>query len=325
MIARAKLAQAYYDSATLLDAGVPILRSLDIMAEGRQGYSKRVVSQVRDSVSQGSSLAESLDQHRNVFPEMDRMVIEAAETAGSLGDSLKMLSQWHEFIHRLTWRIITNLGYPLLVLHAAVLIFSFPALFLGQVGLGGYFGNVLRGLLPFYVPAAAVVAAILFRDKFPRLRLALDWLVLRIPILNRAVYHLSICRYTKAFGLLYKAGVPITECTERATRATGNKMVARLVEGAVASVRRGGMASDGFSPRLPAQYRDLWRIGEETGELDKTVDKITEMTADRADLYFKEFARWLPIVVYFVILIMTAIMILRMASRIPSFSGNWNF
>ena len=325
MIARGKLAQAYYDSATLLDAGVPILRSLDIMIQGRQGYSKRVFSQIRESLSQGSSLAESMDRHRNIFPEMDRMVIEAAETAGSLGDSLKTLSQWHEFIHRITWRMIANMGYPLFILHAAFFIVSFPALFLGQIGIGGYFGNIFRGLLPFYVPVALVVASILLRDRIPWLRLALDWLVLRIPILNRAVYHLSICRYTKAFGMLYKAGVPITECTERATRATGNRIVARLFKGGNASVRQGGMASAGFSPRLPAEYRDLWRIGEETGELDKTVDKVAEIAADRADLFFKEFARWLPIVIYFVILIVTVIMILKMARQIPSFSGNWDF
>ena len=110
--ARSRLAQAYYDLATLLDAGVPILRSLDILIQGQQGHFKRVFSQIRESLSKGSSLSESLDEHRHVFPEMDRMLIEAAETSGSLGDSFKMLSQWHEFVERITRRIQMGLLYP---------------------------------------------------------------------------------------------------------------------------------------------------------------------------------------------------------------------
>ena len=86
--------------------------------------------------------------------------------------------------------------------------------------------------------------------------------------------------------MLYKAGVPISETTERATRATGNMVVARLFQGGFASVRQGGMAWEGFSKRLPAEYLQLWQIGEESGELDKTVDKIAEISADRADLWF---------------------------------------
>ena len=110
---KARLAQAYYDLAVMLDAGVPILRSLDIMIQGRTGHLKQVFSRIRESLSKGSSLAEAMGKHRNVFPDMDRMLIEAAETAGSLNDSFKMLSQWHEFICRITRRIQMGLIYPL--------------------------------------------------------------------------------------------------------------------------------------------------------------------------------------------------------------------
>jgi type II secretory pathway component PulF len=121
--------------------------------------------------------------------------------------------------------------------------------------------------------------------------------------------------------MLYKSGVPITECTQRAHGATGNSVIADLFAGAVLSVRQGGLASDGLSTRLPAEYRDLWRIGEETGELDKTAAKVAEIAADRADLYFQEFARWFPIVIWAAIAAVLIYMIFQRASQIYDFSG----
>jgi len=298
MSSKTRLAQAYYDLAVLLDAGVPILRSLDIVIQGRQGRLKQVFSRIRESLSKGSSLAEAMGKHRNVFPDMDRMLIEAAETAGSLNDSFKMLSQWHEFIHRITRRIQMGLIYPLAILHFGAFVFGVPNLIMGNLTTWGYFRQVGFILLLFYVPAAVIVLLMRLQDRAPAIRVPLDFLVLRIPILGTAIYHLSICRYAKAFGMLYKAGVPMSETTERATRATGNTVVARLFQGGFASVRQGGTAWEGFSKRLPAEYLQLWQIGEEAGELDKTVDKIAQISADRADLWFTSFAFWMPVFVW---------------------------
>jgi len=318
MGARSRLAQAYYDLAALLDAGVPILRSLDILIEGRRGQLKSAFRQVRESLSQGANLAEALDRQPRVFPELDRMLVAAAETSGSLGDSFKMLSQWHEFVHRITRRIQMGLIYPFFMLHAAAFVVGVPSLVLGRIGLGGYLLGVLRILAFLYIPTILVVAAIRLRDRIPLLRLPLDFVVLRIPVLGRAIYHMSVCRYAKAFAMLYKAGVPMTETTERATRATGNVLVARQFAGGRESVRQGAMAWEGFSTRLPAEYRHLWQIGEETGELDKVAVKVADISADRADLLFTTFASGFPKVVYFAIMIVLAMMVLRTWSQIYS-------
>lgn len=315
MSARMTLSQAYFDLATMLDAGLPILRTLDIVVEGRQGYLKRVFSQIRETVTQGSGLAEALDKHPRIFPELDRMLVEAAETSGSLSTSFTMLSQWHDFVHRITRRMIMGLIYPFLILHIAAFVFGLPSLVLGRLTTGAYLIQVFHILLLLYIPTITVIVFIFLRDRFPVLRLPLDFAVLRIPVLGLAVYHMSICRYAKAFAMLYGAGVPITETTERATRATGNIIVARLFEGGKASVHAGGMAWEGFSKRLPTEYRQLWQIGEETGELDKTTAKIAEIAGDRADLYFTAFGQWLPKVVYFIIMGILAVMILTLASQ----------
>jgi len=315
MASKVRLAQAYYDLAVLLDAGVPILRSFDIMIQNRQGHLKQVFSRIRESLSKGSSLAESMGEHRRTFPDMDRMLVEAAETSGSLNDSFKMLSEWHEFVHRITRQILIGLIYPLLMLHIGALVYGVPFLVMGDLTLSGYLLLVLRVLLLFYVPATVVVLLLRFQDRIPGIRVPFDLLVLKIPLLGKGIYHLSICRYAKAFSMLYKGGVPITEATERAVRATGNTIVAGKFQGGVASVRQGGMAWEGFSRRLPAEYLQLWQIGEESGELDKTVDKIAEIAADRADLRFKEFAFWLPVFIWAICAAILIVMIFKMAAR----------
>ncbi|MBN1508366.1 MAG: type II secretion system F family protein [Sedimentisphaerales bacterium] len=315
MASKTELAQAYYDLAVMLDAGIPILRSLDIVIQGRRGHIKQVFSRIRESLSQGSSLAESMEKQRNVFPDMDRMLIDAAETSGSLHESFKMLSQWHEFICGITRRIRMQLIYPMFVLHFGALIYGLPDLILGRITTWGYVLMVVRMLLLFYVPAAIILLMLRLRERAPAIRVPFDFLALRIPILGTALYHLSVCRYARAFSMLYKAGVPITETTERATRATGNAIVAGLFKGGSTSVRQGGMAWEGFSKRLPAEYLQLWQIGEESGELDRTVDKVAEISADRADLWFKAFGFWAPWFVYACIAAILIRMIFKLAAQ----------
>lgn len=316
MSARTRLAGVYYDLAVMLDAGVPIMRSLDIAIQGRQGLLRRVLSQMRESLSKGSSVAESMDKHRGVFPALDRVLVEAAETSGSLGESFKMLSEWHEFVHRIIWKMLTHMMYPFLILHVAAFVFPLPSLILGKITGVEYIFSVLRVVIALYV-LVAIISVRLFRPERVRLlRYPMDVLVLWVPVLGQAVYHMAISRYAKAFGMLYKAGVPIAESTERACLTVGNQVVAGLFAGGTASIRSGGMAWEGFSSRLPREYRDLWQIGEEAGELDKTVDKIAEISTDRADLFFNEFARWLPIVVYFAIMAVVAAMVLTLASQV---------
>jgi type IV pilus assembly protein PilC len=305
MSARTTLARAYFDLATLLDAGVPILRSFDVLIEGRRGHFKRVLSRIRQSLAEGASISEALNAHgRRTFPEMDRMLLETADASGSLPAACSMLSGWHEFIHRIDRRIQMGMIYPCFILVIAAFVAGMPSFVLGHTNGTQYLMQVTQVLMWILVPIVAIVLFLYFRERSRMLRVPLDFLVLRIPVLGRAVYHLSICRYAKAFGMLYKAGVPMTEVTERATRAAGNAIVAGLFAGAKDTVRKGSTAWEGLSKRLPPEYLHLWQVGEETGELDKTMVKIADIAADRADLLFTAFATWLPRVAYFAILIL---------------------
>jgi len=310
------LAQAYYDLATMLDAGMPILRALEITIEGRQGYFKQAFFRLRETISEGSGLAEAMAEQRQVFGDLDRMLVEAAETSGSLGDAFTMLADWYDFMHKIMGRLRMGLILPFLILHIAALVFPLPSAVLGGLSMQAYGLTALRIVLLLYIPTAIVITCLLLKEKVRQVQYPMDYIALRIPLLGQAIYQLSICRYTKAFGMLYKAGVPMIESTTRANQAVGNAIVAQQFAGGMESVRQGGMAWEGFSPKLPPEYRHLWQVGEEVGELDRTVDKIAEISGDRADLLFTEFARWLPRVVYAMVAVMLIIMIGRLAGQV---------
>ena len=118
--------------------------------------------------------------------------------------------------------------------------------------------------------------------------------------------------------MLYKAGIPIAQSASQATELTGNVVIADIFKGGAESVEAGNMAYEGFSRKLQLDYLNIWKTGEDTGELDKMSAKIAEISGDRADLLLTEFAKWLPKLFWFLIIIILAIQILKQAAEIRS-------
>lgn len=316
-----KLASAYHNLAVLLDAGVPILRSLDTVTEGLQGNLKRAFRELRASASDGNTLAESMARRSNVFAELDVMLVETAETAGKLPESFNMLSDWYGFRNRMTRLILSGLLLPLLVLNIAAFVAPLPRFILGGLTLGGYLFESVSILACIYVPAGIIVVVLILSRKTAELRRIVDIIALRIPLLGKGIWQLSICRYCRAFNMLHKAGVPITECLSKATAATGNSVVSELFRGGAVSAAAGNVAHEGFSRELPSEYLDLWRVGEESGELDKTVDKIAEIAGDRAEHLLKQFGLWLPRFVYVLVCVILIMQIFKLAATMLGYSS----
>ena len=159
-----KQATVYRNLAIMLDAGVPITRSLQGTA-GRYGTFGRAFNGIAKIVANGNTMAEGMAQHRNVFGKLDIMLVQAGETAGNLPNSLKELAQWHEFQWRIKRNIISGSILPMMILHLAAFIFPFPDLLRSMLGIGGitvaeYFFQVLQILLIFYIPISFIIACI---------------------------------------------------------------------------------------------------------------------------------------------------------------------
>jgi type IV pilus assembly protein PilC len=312
-----QLITVYHNLATMLDAGLPILRSMDRAAEYAKGSLKRTLIQVENALSrEGKTVHEAVSEHPKVFAEFDRTLIKAADESGNLHVSFKMLSEWYEFLRRMKRVVMSGVLLPLFLLHFAFLVFYMANAFMDNSGYGQAVINVVRALIvTIYGPWLIVWLSLAYGKHIPLLRIILDRIVLWIPLLGKGVRELCISRFARSFNMLYKAGVPISECFASAPQAAGNTWISRMFSRGSEMIAQGKIPSEGFSRRLPREYIDLWTIGEETGDLDKCVDKIAEISSDRAALYLGEVARWLPKLLYLGYMIMMIRMIMLMAQR----------
>jgi len=241
------------------------------------------------------------------------MLIEVAEESGNLPGMIGLLSKWHEVSHRMIRKIQSGLMLPATVLLIAAFVYPAPRFVLGGWNVNQYLRDAASILAVFIVPAVVIVMIVRHTPKTGPLRRVLDRLVLRIPILSRAVYRLALSQYCWAFHMLCRAGVPITDCVQMAIRATSNVVVGDLFRPAADAVRAGGNMGDGLSRRLPVELVEMWKVGEETGQLDEVSKRLAHNYAEQAEFWFGEFSRWFPRFVYLLICIMLIWMILNLA------------
>ena len=309
-----KLGIAYGNLSTMLEAGLPVLRSLDTLSQGLRVPYKQAFLNVRQRISKGSSFAGAMAEDKKVFAPLDIMIVESAETGGTLGESFGLLSHWHEFASKMAKLVLSGLVLPALVITIAALVIPIPGMVMG--GLDNwrtdvYIRQALSILAIFYVPAFVIYCIVRFTPQRGPLRRFLDIVVLRIPGLGSAMYRLSISRYCRVFHMLSAGGLPITECVTKAGASAGNAVVAAMFEPMTDAVKAGKPASEGLSQSLPAEFRGIWEVGEETGTLDKSVGKLADNYAESAEFRFRIFARWFPIVVYVCLSVFMIISVFR--------------
>lgn len=293
------LALAYHNLSVMLDAGVPLMRTLDVTVQNstrrRLKWAFRVLF---EEVKSGSSISEGMEFSPKVFLPLDITIIQAAELSGSLPDSFKLLSDWYEFSGSIRRKMLSGLVFPIILIHVLALFAPLSELFMGSWNITSYILDVVTILSFFYIPAFLILLFRYLSFSFPVLRLVGGYLGLKVPLLGSALYNLTICRYCRIFHMLFKAGVPIVETAEKAAAVAGNAAVGRLLDPAARSVKEGKLLSEGFSDKLPAEFRYLWQVGEESGNMDEVAWKLGKLFGGYAELKFKEFGAWLPRVVY---------------------------
>jgi len=309
---------AYHNLSMMLAAGVPLLRSLNTIGSGLDGHLRNEFLKLADAVAAGSTLAETMAQSRRTFDPLDIMLVQAAETSGSLPELLALLSRWHEFCRRIQKKLLSGMAFPIVQIHLVALIAPLPGFFLGGWQARPYLTSVMSILLLFYVPAAVIYVIRNMTPKTGPVRRGLDRLTIKIPVLGKAVYKLALSRYCWVFYMLSKAGLPITDCAEKAAAVAGNTVVTDQLRPAAASAKAGNLVSEGFSAELPPDFLNIWRVGEETGDLDNVTKRLADTNAEDAELLFVEFATWLPRLVYFLICLLIVYFIFKSFAMITS-------
>jgi len=303
----AQVSIIYSQFADLLRAGVPALRSLDVLhKQTSHPVLKEVLQEVREDLSSGKTLADAMDKHPNAFPKLHVSMIRAGEKGGFLEDVLARIAIFTERQNELRSKVQGALIYPAVLMGAGALIVLFVLLVvvprvreflkgdlpvLTQVIFG--LCDLLRdhgwAILGGTVVATFGVVMFLKSDTG---RTMIQRVQMKLPKLGRIVRLVAICRFCRVLGTLLNNGVPILQSLKIARDSAGNFMLEEVIDGAIENVRKGETLAVplGSSALFPLDIVDMIAVGEESNNLENVLVRI-------ADSYEARTAREIDIVV----------------------------
>lgn len=282
--------------ATMVEAGVPMVQSLNILGEQADNPNmERVVAALHADVESGKSLSDALDKHKKVFSTLFVSMVRAGESSGNLEEILDRLATYIEKTTTLQKKIKSALVYPTVVASMAFLITfgmmtwvipQFAEIFKSLnaplpaptrilIGVSDVLRNnillVLGGMVGFFF---------LFRYLIntKKGRLWFDSKKLKLPIFGPLLLKVAISKFTRTLSTLVKSGVPILSSLEIVGKTAGNTQIELLVSEVRTSIKEGESISGplGKKKLFPAMVVRMIAIGEETGELDKMLEKISD-------------------------------------------------
>lgn len=282
--------------ATMIGAGLSLLRTLGILAE--QTESKplaAILGKVRDEVESGVSTSDAFAQHAEVFPPLMISMIRAGEAGGFLDRALDSIAVNFEKEVKLKGKIKSALTYPVLVLIMSLvsvvlmLVFIVPVFQKMFASLGGKLP--LPTLMLVYLSQAMVwigplmtVAFITFAIWWPRnknterVRRRIDPLKLRLPIFGPLLKKIAVARFSRSFSDMIGAGVPILRALQIVGETSGNWVIEDSLKKVAESVRQGHSLSDPLAdqPVFPPMVTQMIAVGEDAGSLEVMLDKIAD-------------------------------------------------
>ena len=283
--------------ATMLQSGVPMVQSFDILAGGQKNPRMRdMIEDIRNSVSGGLSLFEALGRHPVQFDELFRNLVRAGEGAGVLDTVLDTLATYKERIEALKGKIKKALFYPAGVMAVAILVSSILLIFVIPQfqAVFANFGAELPAFTMMFVRASdfmvsywwamllgAVGAGVGMTMLFKRsvaFQHFVDRTMLKLPIIGQILHQSAIARFSRTLGLTFRAGVPLVEALEICAGATGSQVYNDAV------MRMKNDVSVGYSLNMamkqvgmfPHMVMQMTAIGEEAGALDSMLFKVAE-------------------------------------------------
>jgi len=291
--------------ATMIDAGLPLVQCLDILAsQSENPHFAKILQSVKSSVEAGATFSDALRRHPRVFDELYVNLIHAGEVGGILDTILNRLGTYIEKAQKLKRQLKSALIYPAVVMTVAVgvvvvmLTWVIPvfegmyAEFEGAalpkptqfvIGLSNSFASqwfIFAGVL------AAIVGAVVMINRNPRGKLMLHRLLLRIPVIGPVLRKIVVARFTRTLGTLLTSGVPILDSLEICAKTSGNKVVEAAIMNARARIAEGKdlagpLGEGGVFPPMVVQ---MIGVGEQTGAMDQMLQKIADFYEDEVDV-----------------------------------------
>ena len=294
--------------AALVDAGVPIVRSLDLMAtQQKLPMFKRALVRVSLDVNEGVALGTAIRKWPKVFDQLSVAMVEAGEAGGVLDESLKRLAKLLEDNAKLQNQIKGALGYPVAVLVIAILVFLGMTIFLIPTFAGIFedlgaelpaftqllvdLSKLLRSVMALYIVGALLIAVWMFARYYQTHngRRQVDRLMLKVPLFGELIMMTATAQFCRIFSSLTRAGVPILMSLEISSQTAGNSIISDAILESRALVQEGVLLSTALIRQkvLPDMALNMLSIGEETGEMDKMLSKVADFYEDEVSAMVK--------------------------------------
>ncbi|MFB2647149.1 type II secretion system F family protein [Raphidiopsis sp. BLCC-F218] len=283
--------------ATLVNSGVTIIKSLDIISpQCPNPKLKKALNQISTDIKTGISLSDSMKKHPDCFDALYISMVQAGEVGGVLDDVLHRLAKLLEDLAKLQNQIKSALSYPIFVGCFAIAIALAMTIFIIPI-----FANVFKNMgveLPiitkilisfsqtlnswgFLVIITLIIMGLVAIQQYYKTKggkLKIDWLFLKIPPVGKLMQKSFVAKFSRTFASLIRSGVPMITSLAIVKNTSGNQVIANAIDYARKDLEKGGMLSQSLNKSgvFPQMAIQMIIIGEETGELDEMLMKIAD-------------------------------------------------
>jgi type IV pilus assembly protein PilC len=292
--------------ATMIDAGLPLVQCLEILANQEPNkYFQGVLRDIKATVEQGSTFSDALRRHPKIFDELFTNLVQAGEVGGILDTILNRLAVYIEKNVKLVRQIKGALSYPTIVIFIMIGVMTvllgwvIPAFenmfaeFGAKDGLPGITKLVIaisRGFiawLPLLILAAiGSVTGFIFFYRTRQGKRAVHKILLKMPVLGNVLQKIAVARFTRTLGTLLSSGVPILDALDIVAKTAGNVIIEEGLMYAKARIAEGRNLADPLREAnvFPSMVVQMVGVGEQTGALDTMLNKIADFYEDEVDV-----------------------------------------
>ena len=289
--------------ATMIDAGLPIVQGLDILAQQSDNKAFRnTIKTIKQDVESGFTLADALKKHPKVFDDLYVNMVAAGEVGGVLNTILNRIAIFIEKAAKLKSKVKGAMIYPCTIVVVAVAVVTVLLLFVIPVFAELYGGmgkalpaptqitinisNFFRAYF-MYMGVALVGAGVAIKMyyKTEHGRFNIDGLMLKLPVMGDLIRKVAVARFSQNMSILLSSGVPILDGLAITAKTAGNKVVEKAIMTARISISQGRTVAEPLteSKIFPPMVCQMVAIGENTGALDAMLKKVAEFYEDEVD------------------------------------------
>jgi type IV pilus assembly protein PilC len=290
--------------ATMIDAGLPLVQSLEILAVQQENKTfKNIIREIREDVEGGSTFAGALKKHPKAFSELYTNLVVAGEEGGILDNILNRLANYIEKAEALKKKVKSALVYPSTIVGVAVIVVMILMIFVIPVFESMFKGagqtlplptlivlamsKFVKSYILFIIPAIGILI-FLFRRyyKTENGRAVIDSLLLKAPVFGPLFQKIAVARFSRTLGTLVSSGVPILDGLSIVSRTSGNKTIETAILKARSSIKEGETIAEPLnrSGVFPPMVIQMISVGESTGALDSMLSKIADFYEEEVDV-----------------------------------------